>query len=345
MATGQLHIDLGAIARNWKAMAKTSGRATCGAVIKADAYGLGVQQVAPTLAAAGARTFFVAVAEEGAAARAVLGEGPEICVFGGHMAGDAAAIRAANLVPMLNSIDQVRRHLAELPDHAYGIQLDTGMNRLGLEPADWAAIRADVAPRLIMSHLACADAPDHPQNAAQLATFHALTAGASAPLSLAATGGALLGEDYHFDLTRPGIGTYGGFPFTAAEPVLRLRLPVVQIRRIEPGEAVGYGAAFTADRTRRIATVSSGYADGLIRAMSDYAALWDGDRACPLAGRVSMDLMGVDVTECDHDPDFLDILNETHGIDALAEAAGTIGYEILTSLGPRYARHYHGAAG
>ena len=340
MASGELTIDLGAIVRNWQALGHMAPAAECGAVVKADAYGLGVTRVAQALAKAGARSFFVAMAEEGLRLRDALGSGPDIYVFGGHMRGDARALADADLIPVLNARDQITRHLSTLPNQRYGIQLDSGMNRLGLEPEDWRAVRATLDPVLVMSHLACADEPDHPQNAAQLASFRAMTDGMTARRSLAATGGTLLGPDYHFDMLRPGIGSYGGQPFEGAEPVVQLRLPVVQTRRVEPGESVGYGAVFTAETPRRIATVSSGYADGLIRALSRGATLWHGDTPCPLAGRVSMDLMGVDVTDLAEEPTHLDILTKRQTVDDLATAAGTIGYEILTSLGARYTRTY-----
>jgi alanine racemase len=214
-----------------------------------------------------------------------------------------------------------------------------------MEPADWAALRdgLETGPiKMIISHLACADAPDHPQNAAQLASFRAMTAGVAAPRSLAATGGILLGPDYHFDLTRPGIGLYGGLPFDTAHPVVRLSLPVVQVRDLEPGETVGYSATFTAEKPTRIATVSAGYADGLIRHMSNAAYLYANEEKCRLAGRVSMDLLTVDVSDLSAVPDHLDILCPAQGVDDLAAVAGTIGYEILTSLGPRYRRRVIG---
>ena len=191
---------------------------------------------------------------------------------------------------------------------------------------------------LVMSHLACADEPDHPANDAQIKTFLSMTAGLRCPRSLAATGGILLGPDYHFDLTRPGIGLYGGLPFAAARPVVTLDLPVIQTRNLKTGETAGYGCAFVAARDTVIATVSAGYADGLIRAMSGNATLYAGDQPCPLAGRVSMDLLTVDVTDLDVVPDSLQILGPHQTVDQLAETAGTIGYEILTSLGPRYDR-------
>jgi alanine racemase len=340
MGTATLTIDLAAIAANWRALDAMTGCETA-AVVKADGYGLGGAAVARTLAGAGARQFFVAVAREGAAIRAALGPGPRIFVFSGHMAGDAELIRDHDLVPMLNSVDQMLRHLEALPGHAFGVQLDTGMNRLGMEPAEWAALR-DIAvqqgPALILSHLACADAPDHPMNAAQLAAFREMTDGLDVPRSLAATGGILLGPDYHFDLTRPGVGLYGGLPFAEARPVVRLDLPVIQIRDVAAGETVGYGNSWTAARHSRIATLSAGYADGLIRAMGPKAVAFAGNIACPFVGRVSMDLVTADVTDAGGDPVVLSLLNETQGVDDVADAAGTIGYEILTSLGARYVR-------
>ncbi len=349
MASGTLHIDLGAIAANWRALDAASGPGTqTGAVVKADAYGLGAGTVARALADAGARRFFVAQAEEGVAVRKALGAGPQISVFSGHMDGDTPLIAEHDLTPMLNSVDQLSRHLEALPDQPFGIQLDTGMNRLGMERAEWAAV-AEIAlsrkPVLLMSHLACADEPDHPANARQLAEFHALTDGTNVPRSLSATGGILLGPDYHFDLTRPGVGLYGGLPFENALEAVRLSLPVVQTRTVEPGEGVGYGCSWVAERTSLVATVSGGYADGLHRALSNKIDLWAGDVPCPVVGRVSMDLITVDVTDLPEVPPALDVLGPHQGVDAVAEAAGTIGYEILTSLGPRYARRYAGGRG
>ncbi len=341
MGTGILHIDLDALANNWRALDAKSSCET-GAVVKANGYGLGIELAGRSFAKAGARRFFVAVAEEGATLRQALGDGPEINVFSGHMEGDTALLRDHTLTPMLNSAAQLNRHLSALPDHPYGVQLDSGMNRLGMEPAEWAAARAqaEAGPlTLVMSHLACADEPDHPQNAAQLASFRDMTAGLNVPRSFAATGGILLGSDYHFEVTRPGVGLYGGFPFDAAEPVVRLSLPVIQLRDLEPGETVGYSATFTATKPTKIATISAGYADGLIRAMGGTGVLYAGDIPCPLAGRVSMDLLTVDVTHLTEVPDYLDILGPYQTVDDLAEAAGTIGYEILTSLGARYDRN------
>jgi alanine racemase len=270
-----------------------------------------------------------------------LGPEPEIYVFSGHMEGDGRKLAGAALIPMLNSIEQLARHLESLPGHAFGIQLDTGMNRLGFEWADWseaAGIALDHDPLWLTSHLACADEPDHGMNNYQLDIFRQMTDGLGVPRSLSATGGILLGPDYHFDLTRPGIGLYGGHPFDAAQPVVRLDLPVVQCRDLMEGEVVGYGNAWQAERPSRIATVSGGYADGLLRALSGRATFYHGDTPCPLVGRVSMDLITVDITDLGTDPDFLTLLGPAQGVDALARVAGTIGYEVLTSLGSRYTR-------
>lgn len=344
MATATLSIDLDAIAANWRALdrASASGVQTA-AVVKADAYGLGITRVARALAQAGARRFFVAVAEEGAALRQALGPGPQICIMSGHMAGDTEMIHDLDLTPMLNSLDQVTRHVESLPGLPFGVQLDTGMNRLGMEEAEWEAVAPfvlDAGPEMIMSHLACADEPDHAMNLLQLETFHAMTDGTGVPRSLAATGGILLGPKYHFDLTRPGIGLYGGRPFENAARVVTLSLPVIQSRVVQAGEAVGYSCTWTAEEEAAIATVSAGYADGLLRALSGRAVLWDGDTPCPLVGRVSMDLITVDISHLPAVPRSLDILGPHQTVDDLADAAGTIGYEILTGLGHRYARRY-----
>ncbi len=344
MATATLTVDLDALVANWRALDAMTDCETA-AVVKADGYGLGAARVAKALAQAGARRFFVAVAEEGAALREALGPNPEILVFGGHMRGDANMINDLHLTPILNSLKQLSRHSEVLPNAPFGIQLDSGMNRLGLEPAEWAAVRDTVLaqnPVLVMSHLACADEPAHAMNAQQLAAFHDMTDGINAPRSLAATGGILLGPQYHFDLTRPGIGLYGGQPVGAAQPVASLSLPVIQTRDLIPGESVGYGNAWTTDSAATIATLSGGYADGLIRALSNGATLWADDPACPLIGRVSMDLITVDISHLHEVPNQLNILGPQQSVDDLATMAGTIGYEILTSLGPRYTRHYTG---
>ena len=347
MNRAALTIDRSAIAANWRALDRLSGPGVeTAAVVKADGYGLGADLVSEAMAAAGARTFFVAQADEGAALRRRLGARATIMVFEGHMPGEATILAEADLVAMINSPEQWARHREACPARPFGVQLDTGMNRLGLEASDWAGLRDEMraaGPALVISHLACADEPEHPANAAQLAAFRSMTQGLGVPLSLAATGGILLGPRYRFDLVRPGIGLYGGLPFADAEPVVTLDVPVVQVRDVAPGEGVGYGCAWLAPRRSRIATLSAGYADGLLRAMGGRARAWAGSVPCPVVGRVSMDLLTVDVTDLDAEPESMRLLGPGQGIDALAEAAGTIGYEVLTSLGRRYDRRHVGA--
>ncbi|GAA3871419.1 alanine racemase [Celeribacter arenosi] len=344
MGTSLLHIDLSALVANWRALdAVSGGSVETAAVVKADGYGTGAERAGRALFNAGVRTFFVAAVEEGVALRAALGPEPVINVFGGHMAGDQDMIADMALVPMLNSVEQITRHFEALPGKPFGIQLDSGMNRLGLEPVEWDAVRdivVSAGPTLVMSHLACADEPDHPMNARQLTAFRAMTDGLPLRRSFAATGGILLGPEYHFDLTRPGIGLYGGLPYSDARPVVRLECPVIQIRDVAEGESVGYGNSWVAQSPSRIATIAAGYADGITRHISNAGTLFDGDTPCPLVGRVSMDLITVDVTHLPHAPKTLDLLCAHQRVDDLAEVGGTIGYEILTSLGHRYQRQY-----
>ncbi len=346
MPAPRLTIDLEAIATNWRALDRASAAGVqTAAVVKADAYGLGAAQVARARAAAGARRFFVAYANEGATLRSALGPGPQICLLCGHMDGDGDVIAQADLTPMLNSVEQVTRHLEALPAHPFGVQLDTGMNRLGMDEAEWEAAAPyvlEAGPEMLISHLACGDDPDHPMNEVQLARFHAMTDGTGLPRSLSATAGILLGPRYHFDLTRPGIGLYGGAPYEAALPVVRLSLPVVQVRSVAPGETVGYAAAWQAEAPAMIATVLGGYADGILRSLSNRAVLFAGDVPCPVVGRVSMDALTVDVSHLPETPAWLDLLCAYQGIDDLAAGAGTIAYEILTRLSARLDRHYAG---
>lgn len=342
MSSATLTVDLTAIVENWRSLDRLTKCETA-VTVKADAYGLGLAKVGQALADAGARLFFVALAEEGLSLRRVLGPGPAICVFSGHMPGDADVIREGQLTPLINSVDQLLTHVEALPGHSFGIQLDTGMNRLGMEPAEWAALRdiaLDQRPELIMSHLACADTPDHLMNQLQLETFREMTDGLDVPRSLAATGGILLGEKYHFDLTRPGVGLYGGLPFVDATPVVTLDIPVIQVRDVAPGESVGYGNAFVAKRPTRVATVAAGYADGLIRAMGAAATFTHDNTKLPVVGRVSMDLITVDVSTLASPPEHLQLIGLHQSVDTVADFAGTIGYEILTSLGARYDRVY-----
>jgi len=246
-----------------------------------------------------------------------------------------------DIIPVLNSAEQI----AAFDGGPCAVQFDSGMNRLGIEPMDVARMTAEIKalnPELIISHLACADEPGHSMNITQLAEFRAMAGHfPKAQKSLSATGGVLLGKAYHYDLARPGIGLYGGLPFADAKPVVRLDLPVIQVRDVFGGEPVGYGNTWTATETSKIATVSGGYADGILRS-SDSANLYADGVACPIVGRVSMDLITVDVSALKTVPPMLSLLNTVQTVDVLAGFAGTIGYEILTSLGARYKRVYSG---
>jgi alanine racemase len=346
MATATATINLNAIRKNWQKLRSLSSNEAA-AVVKANAYGLGLKQVAKALYVEGARAFFVATAEEGAELRSILGEIPEIYFFSGHMVGDTELIKNYNLIPLINSINQLSRHSKLLREQKFGIQLDTGMNRLGLEPLDWEAskeLTLSLNPVLIMSHLACADDPNHKMNINQLNNFLTLTNKINIKKSLAATGGILLGPEYHFDLTRPGIGIYGCSPMQDCLPVLKIDIPVIQIRNIESGETVGYGNTWTSPSKKRIATISAGYADGIFRTIGKKTRLYFEEIGCPIIGRISMDLIGVDITSLNVEPDRLVLINSRQTIDKIADDAGTIGYEFLTSLGHRYKRNYTGVA-
>ena len=344
MATATATIDLNAIRQNWQKLRSMSSN-DAAAVVKANAYGLGLAQVNKALYAEGARIFFVATVEEGAELRSILGKKPDIYVFSGHMVGDTELIKNYNLIPLINSIEQLSRHSKLLREKKFGVQLDTGMNRLGMEPMEWESVKElalSLNPVLIMSHLACADDPNHKMNSKQLDIFLTLTNKININKSLAATGGILLGPEYHFDLTRPGIGIYGCAPMQDCLPVLKIDIPVIQIRNIESGETVGYGNTWTSPCKKKIATISAGYADGLFRAIGKKAKLYFEEISCPIVGRISMDLIGVDITSLKVDPVRLELINSQQTVDNIAEGAETIGYEFLTSLGNRYSRNYTG---
>lgn len=341
-----LHVDLDAVAVNWQALdALSDSGVETAAVLKADAYGLGAAAVAPALWKAGARTYYVALPFEGARLREILGPEAVIYVLSGYVPGDRHHFEQAALRPVLNSLRQGTDWFQDGPAGPAAVQVDTGMNRLGMERAEFARLGPlPEAVCLVMSHLACTDEPTHGQNAAQRAAFATITEGLDRPRSLAATGGVLLGEGFHHDQTRPGIGLFGGHPFAEAETVATLSAPIIQVRDLLPGETVGYGATWRARRAARVATVSTGYADGLIRAASNRAYATLAGRRLPYAGRVSMDLICLDVTHCPEavEGESVELLGADVPLDALAAAAGTIGYEMLTRLGSRYRRSYSG---
>jgi|SRR5690625_2959684 len=342
---GRLTIDLDAVIANWRALdAESSETSETAAVLKADAYGLGAERVGQALSGIGIRTFFVAVAAEGESLRGAVGPDAAIYILGGYSRDSVARYRTHDLRPVLNSAAQAAAWFSDQPGAPAAIQLDTGMNRLGMEAAEFASLGPlPDSITMVMSHAGCADEPDHGLNGVQLSEFLRLTEGIGRQRSLAATAGILLGPDWHFDLTRPGIGLYGGLPFREARPVVRLDAPIIQIREVLPGEHVGYGASWAVERPARIATVSIGYADGLIRACSNRARAFIDGQPVPFAGRVSMDLITLDVTGLDCAAgDMVEILGANQTIDDLAKTGGTIGHEILTSLGHRYQREYQG---
>jgi alanine racemase len=356
-----LEIDLAAIVENWRRLAARVGSAThCAAVVKADAYGLGMARVAPRLAAAGCRLFFVATIDEGIALRHVL-PAAEIAVLDGLLPGTGGEFARARLIPTLNALDQIRawRDGARTRSLPAMLHVDTGMARLGLSPReldDLAAapeLLAGLELRAVVSHLACADDPEHPLNRQQLQVFRTVLARLSpVPASLAAGSGIFLGPDYHFDFVRPGAALYGvnplpGRPNPMAQ-VLRLKGRILQARDVDRGATVGYGATHRMAHGGRVATVAVGYADGWLRSASNRGSVGIAGQRVPVIGRISMDLMTLDVTGIDPvlacAGAFVDLIDETYGVDDVAAAAGTIGYEILTALGRRYYRVYRDEA-
>ena len=354
-AASILTIDLVAIAANYRLLADRAAPARCAAVVKADAYGMGLARVANALAAAGCKTFFVALLEEGIALRELLPEAT-IMVLNGLMAGEAPVFEAHRLVPVLNDLGQIEdwgAHCKYGGAQAATLQLDTGMSRLGMPPDEVERLAAEpdrlagIALEGVMSHLACADKPNHPMNRRQLEDFTAAHARLpAAPASLAASSGIFLGPEWHFDLVRPGVALYGVAP-TRGESnpmaqVISLKGKILQVRDVDTPQTVGYGATHAFTGPTRVATVAAGYADGYLRSLSDRGTAYLGEVALPVIGRVSMDLITLDVS---HAPevgpgDMIDLIGPHHDVDALAAAAGTIGYEILTSLGRRYRRDY-----
>jgi alanine racemase len=308
-------------------------------VVKADAYGLGAEIAAKALAEAGARTFFTATFGEALRVLRSLGEGPQIMVLNGPREEDVKHYAQAKLTPVLNSIAQIKLWDAR---GAAALHLDTGMNRLGIGPDELphaAVALKDTTLALVMSHLACASDISHEMNARQRTRFiDAASLFPQAPLSLASTGGALIGADYHFNLIRPGIGLYGSGGLDADNPKLAaaatVEAPILQVRDVEAGESFGYGATAHAAQKMRTATVALGYADGYLRALSGngYGVLAGAKR--PILGRVSMDLIILDVTGCaDAQPGaMVEFLGPNAPLDDIAARAGTAPYEILTTF-------------
>ena len=356
----RLTVDLGAIVENWRRLGSQAPGVPCAAVIKADAYGCGLEAVAPALWRGGCRTFFVAHLSEAVAARAALPEAT-IYVLNGLLPGSGPALVAHRLRPVLGAREELEEW-ASLAAEAgrtlpAALHVDTGMNRLGLSVTDALACagdplleEADIA--LLMSHLVSAELPDDPVNARQIADFARVRAALPGiPASLANSSGIYLGSGAHHDLLRPGYALFGGNPTPARanpmRPVVRLEARIAQIRDIAAGESVGYNGRWTAPAPRRLATLSLGYADGYPRAASERGHALVGGVSCPILGLISMDLIILDVTSAPgaRRGDTATLIGDGLDVDAVGRAAGTIGYEILTGLGSRYVRHYVGDEG
>lgn len=366
LAGGRLTIDLGALVRNWRKLAALASSAETGAVVKADAYGLGAEPVAGALAKAGCRTFFVAYAHEGAAVRKAAPEA-RIFVLTGAFGAEPAVFIENQLIPILCSNDQLERWLSQGASLPFGLNIDTGMNRLGWSVAEALNI-AERREELIsaglchvMSHLACADDPARLMNQRQLESFQQVRAAFSGvESSLCNSAGIFVGGDYLCDLTRPGIALYGGEAVNGAanlmEAVVTAESQILQLRHAKACETVSYGAAETLKRDTSIAVCGTGYADGFHRASGAGVALRKTGRSAgfgfiagkkmPILGRVTMDLTMFDVTDLPKDAvksgDFVELFGKNIVLDDAARAAGTIGYEMLTSLGGRYHRSYLG---
>src|SRR5690606_28395695 len=361
---GQLSIDLGALARNWRALDKVSAGALTAAVVKADAYGTGIEMASKALHAAGARFFFVATPDEGMAVRAAVPDA-HIFVLYGLYPGAANLYIRQNLMPVLSSMAMLEEWLAKCVERneAYpsAFHFDTGINRLGFRLNEAAAVRERIeqlgyAPQMIMSHLACADQPSHEKNRTQLALFGSILAQfPGIPASLANSAGLMSGRDYHFQMVRPGIALYGGRAVTGRknpmQPVVTLHVPILQVAEARTGETVGYGATYSLSRNSRLAILGYGYADGVLRSLSSTNMRPGGKvmirgRLCPIIGRISMDLTVVDITDLgDNLPapgEGAEVLGPNVLLDEQADAAGTIGYELLTNLKGRYNRTYVG---
>lgn len=363
-AGGLLTIDLDAVAANWRLLRDRVTGGDCAAVCKADAYGLGAGPVATRLAREGCRHFFVAHLDEAIALRPILaaaGSDAPIYVLNGLIPNAVADYLADRLVPVLNSLGEVEAWSAAAKARgrrlAAVLNIDTGMARLGLPPDEAETLAAaperldGIALACVMSHLACAYDRTNPLNAQQLAAFRGWRARLPAvPASFANSSGIFLGPDYHFDLARPGASIYGLAPLgdesNPMAQVVRLQGRILQIRFVDRGMTVGYGATHRFTRPSRLATVAVGYGDGYLRSLGNAGSGFVGDIRVPVVGRVSMDLVTFDVTDAPEAATrpgaMIDLLCDRHPADALASQAGTIGYEILTALGRRYHRRYVG---
>ena len=347
------HIHLANIADNWRTLQAAQSAGVTGAVVKADAYGHGLPQVAETLHDAGCDHFFVAHGHEAEITRATLGSHPNIYVLNGPSPDEEALYRENALIPVINSSFQFRTMADWLVDgvkmpRGFALHFDTGMNRLGLPSSDAAEIAnaSDAqAPILIMSHLASSDDPAAAMNAHQLEVFKSISnTFPSVPMSLSNSGGVWLGEDFHCALTRPGIAIYGGGPHPAdvvLKPGMTLSAPILQVRQVAAGETIGYNATWRAEKTTLVATLALGYGDGFPRSASNKGFAVLGEKRCPILGRVSMDLITIDVTDATdlaRPGVYAQLIGPEAPLEEQAALAGTIGYELTTGLTPRVKR-------
>lgn len=349
-----VEIDLDALCANYRTVKAAAPGAAIAAVVKCDAYGLGVAPIAKALAAReGAQKFFVAYPHEGAELRAAIAghaSDAAIYVFNGPSEESMALFAEFALTPVLNSREQARLWASARPGVAAAVHIDTGMNRLGAPPgeiSDIAALRG-LKVSLVMSHLACGSDPGHEMNKRQHLAFERISAAfPGARRSLSASAGAFMGPLYHYDIVRPGVALYGASPFDRPDPrlrpVARLTAPVLQIREVAAGECAGYGATLVFRAPARLATVALGYGDGFLRAAGEKGAAFLGGALCPVAGRISMDLIILDITKA-LEPveigDRAEFFGRRLPIEEAAAAAGTISYELLTGLGGRLSRQY-----
>ena len=354
MPLAKLSIDLDAIAENWRAIRDMVSPSKAGAVVKANAYGLGIRPVARRLWRAGCTTYFVASAEEGLELRALLPEA-EIVALSAYLPADIREMGEHKVIPVLNHLDDLDLWAAQDRKTGAWLHIDTGMNRLGLSSGEWQDLLADAPDWTrwgicgLISHFACADEPDHPLNLAQQQAANRASEASGLPLSLGNSAGCFLGQRYRGDLVRPGMALYGLNPTphrsNPMRPVVGLEARILQIRQVSQVGTVGYGASAGVDPGQVLATVGLGYADGFHRALSNIGKLYFQGEPLPLVGRVSMDSVVVDITRVQEKilpGDWLEVIGPHQPADDIADAAGTIGYEILTSLGRRYARHYIG---
>ncbi len=363
----RLTIDLSALVHNWRFMKQKSGNAEAAAVVKADAYGLGIEPVVDALSKAGCKTFFTAMMEEAIRVRKISPDA-RVIVLNGVVAETVKTATEQSIIPVLSSIEQTAMWKEHGGGHPSVLHVDTGMNRLGLRMQEAEALSANpellgsINPVMLMSHLACADEPNDPKNIQQLETFlQTAEQFPGLPTCFANSAGIMLGADYHFSTTRPGIALYGAEAVNNVpnpmKPVVTAEARILQIRRAEKGETIGYGAEQRLDRETKVAVCSGGYADGYHRSASGAGVTLRKDGSAgamgaiaghrvPVLGRVSMDLTTFDVTDVPQqvldENQWLELFGNTIPVDDLARACGTIGYELLTSLGNRYHREYRG---